>query len=281
VRAQLKKTGALVLALTIGVTPPVIPVVHAQSVEPASTRPNDLIAKVDVEQHLGDPLPLYAPFTDENGKDVVLGSYFGKKPVVLALVYYECPMLCTLVLNGLVSAAKPLDLQPERDFDVVVVSFDPTETPDLALAKKATYMDAYGRPGTENGWHFLTGKREQIEMLTGALGFRYAYDPKSGEYAHAAAIYVATPEGKISRYLFGVDYSSRDLKLSLVEATGGTIGTLADKLLLLCYHYDPDTGTYTRAALGVMRVAGLVTVAAIVLLILTMRRRERAQGEIR
>jgi len=274
--------GTLVLALAIGTMPPLVPGAHAQAAEPASERPDDLIAKVDVEQHLGDPLPLDAPFRDENGKDVTLGSYFGgKRPVVLALVYYECPMLCTLVLNGLVRAAKPLDLQPGRDFEVVVVSFDPTETPDLALAKKATYLDAYARPGSENGWHFLTGKREQIEALTGALGFRYAYDPQRNQYAHAAAIYVATPEGKISRYLFGVDYSSRDLKLSLVEATGGRIATVADKLLLLCYHYDPDTGTYTRAAIGLMRVAGAVTIVAIVLLILTMRRRERARGKIR
>lgn len=274
-------TAALAVATALAcATLPVLPRAYAE-VTPPAERPNDLIGRVDVEQHLGESLPLDAAFRDEQGREVTLGSYFGKRPVVLALVYYDCPMLCTLVLNGLVRAMKPLAMEPGRDYEVVVVSFDPDETPDLASAKKAVYMDAYARPGTETGWHFLTGKREPIEALTGALGFRYAYDAARDEYAHAAAIFVTTPQGRIARYLFGVEYSSRDLRLSMVEASGGKIGTLADKLLLLCYHYDPDTGTYTRAALGAMRAAGLVTVAAIVLLFITMRRRERARGENR
>jgi protein SCO1/2 len=242
-------------------------------------RASDLIARVDVEQHLGAPLPLEAAFRNENGAAVTLGSYFGRRPVVLALVYYDCPMLCTLVLNGLVRALRPLELEAGRDFDVVVVSFDPKETPDLALAKKAVYVDAYARSGSEHGWHFLTGDDEQIRALTGALGFRYAYDAERGEYAHAAAIYVATPQGRVARYLFGVEYSARDVRLSLVEASDGQIATLADKLLLLCYHYDPRTGTYTRAALGAMRAAGALTVVSIVLLVFAMQRRERRRGD--
>jgi protein SCO1/2 len=237
-----------------------------------------LVARVDVEQKLGSALPLGVELRDETGRTVELSSYFGKRPVVLALVYYECPMLCTLVLNGLLRAAKPLDFDAGREFDVVVLSFDPGETSELARAKKQHYVEAYARPGTEDGWHFLTGDKEGIEAVTEALGFRYAYDPARDEYAHAAAIFVATPEGKVARYLFGVEYASRDLRLALVEAAAKKIGTLTDKLLLLCYHYDPATGRYSGAAIGAVRVAGAVTLAGILLLIITLRRREPPPG---
>ena len=242
------------------------------------TRADDLVAAIDVEQRLGRPLPLDAAFGDELGNRATLGSLFGQRPVVVALVYYECPMLCTLVLNGLLRAAKTLDLEIGRDYDVVVVSFDPDETPVLASAKKTTYTKAYGRPGSEDGWHFLTGERAEIERLTGALGFRYAYDAERDEYAHAAAVFVATPQGDISRYLFGVEYAPRDLKLALVEASGGKIGSLVDRLLLLCYHYDPATGRYSAVALDALRAGGIVTVVGIAGLIAALWRRDRTRG---
>jgi protein SCO1/2 len=268
-----------VAAATGAATSP--PVAGGSEPRPAPALAEDLVASVDVEQKLGDALPLAARFRDEQGRDVELGSVFGERPVVIALVYYECPMLCTLVLNGLVRAMQPLALDAGRDFDVLVVSFDPQETPALARAKKATYVEAYGRDGAEAGWHFWTGERASIEALTGALGFRYAYDAARDEYAHAASLFVATPEGRISRYLFGVEYSSRDLRLALVESVEGGIGTLADALLLLCYHYDPSTGRYTRAAMGVMRAAGAVTVVAIGSLVWALRRREHARSGAR
>jgi protein SCO1/2 len=244
------------------------------AVAPAE-RPADLIARVDVVQKLGTALPLDTRLRDETGNEVALGSFFGTRPVVLALVYYECPMLCTLVLNGLLRAARTLDFTAGKEFDVVVVSFDPRETSELASKKKEHYLEAYGRPGTEGGWHFLTGDEAGIEAVTESVGFQYAYDAERGQFAHAAAIYVATPEGKLARYLFGVEYAPRDLRLALVEAAGRKIGTIADKLLLLCYHYDPSTGRYSSVAIGAVRVAGVATIAAMVAAFLAFRRRER------
>jgi protein SCO1 len=263
----------LVACLLVAAT--AVPANAAQARSPA----DDLIARVDVEQHLGEPLPLDARFRDEDGRDVTLGSYFGRRPVVLALVYYECPMLCTLVLNGLVRAAKTLTQSAGQDFEIVVISFDPRETPELARKKRETYLAAYERPGAERGWHFLTGDAPAIEAVTGALGFRYAYDAASGQFAHAAAIYVATAEGRIARYLFGVEYAPRDLRLALVEAGGGKIGSLADHLLLLCFHYDPSTGRYSRVALGAMRITGAATVAGIILMVFLLQRRDRRSGK--
>jgi protein SCO1/2 len=238
-------------------------------------RPDDLIARVDVVQKLGTELPLDTRLSDEQGNEVALRSFFGTRPVVLALVYYECPMLCTLVLNGLLRAVKTLDFSAGKEFDVVVLSFDPRETAELARAKKAHYVEAYGRPGTEQGWHFLTGDEASIRAVTESVGFRYAYDTERGQFAHAAAIYVATPQGKLARYLFGVEYAPRDVQLALVEAAGRKIGTIADKLLLLCYHYDPSTGRYSSAAIGAVRAAGVATLVALVAAFLALRRRER------
>jgi protein SCO1/2 len=251
----------------------------ARAAPEAAPRPEDLVRRADVEQQLGSQLPLGAQVRDEQGREVELGAYFGTRPIVLALVYYECPMLCTLVLNGLLRAAKPLDFDAGREFDVVVLSFDPGETAELARAKKSHYLEAYARPGSEGGWHFLTADQGSIEAVTGALGFRYAYDPARDEYAHAAAIFVATPEGKVARYLFGVEYAPRDLRLALVEAAEKKIGTLADKLLLLCYHYDPATGRYSNAAIGALRIAAVVTLGAIVLLIVVLRRRHSSGND--
>ncbi len=260
---------ALALALCLG---------HVVVAGAESVAPRDLIAQVDVEQHLGADLPLDARFVDDEGRDVALGDFFGKRPVVMALVYYECPMLCTVVLNGLVRALRTLDLTAGRDFEVVVASFDPGEGPDLAGAKKRRYVDAYDRDGAAEGWHFLTASPASIARLTDTLGFRYVYDPESDEYAHAAAIFVITPEGKIARYLFGVEYAPRDVRLALVEASGGKVGSLTDRLLLLCYHYDPSTGRYTRVALGALRVGGVLTILAIGGLIFALGRRKRGGG---
>src|SRR5688500_10117085 len=193
--------------------------------QPATERPAAL-REVGLDQKLNERLPLDAMFKDENGRDVALGEYFGKgRPVILALVYYECPMLCTQVLNGVTGALKTLSLDAAKDFEVIALSFDPRETPKLAKAKKIAYMGRYGRPGTEQGWHFLTGSPEAITRVTNAVGFRYTFDEAIGQFAHGALITVLTPDGRISRYLYGIDYGGRDLRLALVEASNGAIAT--------------------------------------------------------
>jgi protein SCO1/2 len=237
--------------------------------------PADVIREVGFEQNLNAALPLDAKFRDEAGSTVELRQYFGKRPVVLALVYYDCPMLCTLILNGLTSSLKIVNLDAGTDFDVLAVSFDPRETPELALAKKAEYVKEYGRSGTERGWHFLTGEEESIRRLTEAVGFKYYWDEESRQFAHASGVMVATPEGKLSKYLYGIDYAPRDVRLALVEASAGRIGSPVDRMLLFCYHYDPSTGKYTLAVMNIVRVMGTGTVAAIGLFVFLMLRRER------
>jgi protein SCO1 len=245
---------------------------------PASEQPA-ILREVGIDQRLNEPLPLDLPFRDEEGRDVRLGDFFGRRPVVLALVYYECPMLCTQVLNGLVSALGVMSLDAGRAFDVVAVSFDPKEGPGLARAKKQSYLERYGRPGTEAGWHFLTGGQESIDRLTKAVGFRYVYDEKRDQFAHGAAITVATPSGLISRYFYGIEYSARDLRLGLVEASANRIGTIADRvMLLLCYHYDPSTGRYGLMALTLVRIGGILTVAAFGIFLWFERKRSRREA---
>jgi protein SCO1/2 len=234
-----------------------------------------LLREVGIDQRLGDRVPLDARFRDEDGAEVPLGRYFGPHPVVLALVYYECPMLCTQVLNGLVAAVKTLSFTAGREFEVVVVSFDPRETPALARAKKDTYVRRYGRPGTAGAWHFLTGGEPAIASLTRATGFRYAYDDAAAQFAHAAAIAVLTPDGRIARYLFGIEYAPRDLRLAIVEASGGRIGSAIDQVLLFCYHYDPTTGAYGLAALNLVRAGGAATAIVITGYVFVSLRRER------
>jgi protein SCO1/2 len=208
---------------------------------------------------------------------VQLGQYFGSKPVILALVYYECPMLCTLTLNGLAGALKALSFDVGNEFEIVTVSFNPSETPALAAAKKQAYLARYGRPGAERGWHFLTGDEASIQQLTRAVGFRYTYVPEQKQYAHAAGITVLTPRGRIARYFFGVEFAPRDLRLGLIEASNNQIGTPVDQLLLYCFHYDPVTGTYGAVALNVVRLGGVITVLALVTFVTVMLRRERAR----
>jgi len=226
---------------------------------PSSVRPAAL-RDVGIDQKLDNRLPLDLQFRDETGRDVRLGEFFGTKPVIITPVYYGCPMLCTQILNGLVSGLKPVSFNAGEQFDVVAVSFDPSETPDLALKKKDSYLKRYGRVQSENGFHFLTGDETAIKALTDALGFRYTYDPKTKQFAHASGLMVATPEGRISRYLYGVDYAPRDLRLALVEATARKIGTPVDQLLLFCYHYDPATGKYGAVAMNFLRIAAAATV---------------------
>lgn len=237
------------------------------ALRPASGLPSDqtpsALQKVAFEQRLNEPLPLDLPFKDENGKAVKLGDYFGRKPVVLAFVYYECPMLCTQVLNGLESALGVLNESIGNEFDVITVSFDPKETPVLAAGKKKAYLERYQRPSAEQGWHFLTGEQASIDALTKAAGFSFYWDAQTQQFAHASGIVVATPAGKLSRYFFGIDYSPRDLKFALIESSNEKIGRLADRLLLYCYHYDPATGNYGLVAMRVVRLGGAVTLLAL------------------
>ena len=238
---------------------------------------------VGIDQKLGDQLPLDLVFTNERGESVKLGDYYGKKPVVLSLVYYQCPMLCNQVLNGMVTAFKVMAFQPGDEFEVVTVSFDPRETPALAAAKKNTYVNYLPearRAGAAAGWHFLTGGEANIKRLTDAVGFRYHYDEATNQFAHASAIYVTTPQGKLARYFYGIEYAPRDLRLGLIEAADNKIGTPVDQLLLYCYHYDPATGKYGAAVMNVMRLAGIVTLIAIVGMFLVMRRRVRARLDL-
>jgi protein SCO1/2 len=235
--------------------------------------------QVGLDQHLGELVPLDLVFRDEQGRQVQLGEYFRDKPVVLNLVYFQCPMLCTQVLNGLLKSSQALPLQMHQDYEVISVSIDPAETPEMAAAKKERYAGSYRRPGAREGWHFLTGEQAQIERLAAAVGYRYHYDERSQQYAHPSGIIVLTPEGRISRYFYGIDYHPTDLRLGLVESSQGRIGTLADQVLLLCFHYDPATGKYGFVIAGALRIAGLATVAILGGFLVVMFRREMRRSK--
>ncbi len=225
-----------------------------------------MLQKVGIDQKLNSQLPLDAEFKDENGNAVNLGDYFSKgKPVVLALVYYECPMLCNEVLNGLTGSLKGISFDAGKDFDVVAISFDARENErvDLTKNKKASYMARYGRAGAEKGWHFLTGEQSEIDKVTQAVGFNYQYDEKSNQFAHAGGIMVVTPEGKLSRYLYGIDYSPKDLKFSLMDSAQNKIGNPVEQLYLYCFHYDPASGKYGLAILSVLRLLAVATLLGI------------------
>jgi protein SCO1/2 len=226
---------------------------------PANVRPPGL-KNVGIEQHLNEQIPPGLTFRDETGKAVQLGDYFGKKPMILNLVYYQCPMLCGEVLSGLESALRVLKFDVGKEFDVLTVSFDPKETPEMAAEKKAEYLKRYQRPGAAEGWHFLTGPSTSIDALTKAAGFQYQYDPKSGQFAHATAIMVLTPEGKIAQYYYGVEFAPKDLRLGLIQASENKIGTVVDQVLLYCYHYNPDTGKYGAIISRVLQLAAGATV---------------------
>jgi protein SCO1 len=239
---------------------------------PANVRPPGL-KNVGIQQNLNQQIPPDLMFTDDLGRSVRLGDYFGKKPVILNLVYYNCPMLCGEVLSGLEHSLRMMKLDVGKDFDVITVSFDPKETPEMAAKKKAEYLKRYKRAGADQGWHFLVGQQDAIDALTKAAGFQYEYDEKTKQFAHATAIMIVTPEGKIAQYYYGVEYPPKDLRLGLVEAGQGRIGNVVDQLLLYCYHYDPEQGKYSATILRILRLAGLATMLSLGTLIFVMIRR--------
>lgn len=234
-----------------------------------------ILEKVGIDQRLNEQLPLETTFHDESGRTVRLGEYFKEKPVVLALVYYTCPMLCSEVLNGLTSSLKMLQFSAGKEFEVVAISINPHENPADALKKRAGYIQRYHRRGSEIGWHFLTGDEASIQAVAKAAGFRYTWDPKIQQYAHASGIMVVTPQGKLAQYYYGIEYSPRDLRLGLINASENKIGSLVDQLLLYCYHYDPSTGKYSLAILKIVRIAGAATALGLGVLMFVLFRRER------
>jgi len=241
---------------------------------PANRRPPGL-ANVGIEQHLNQQIPQHLTFLDETGKAVRLGDYFGKRPMILNLVYYNCQMLCGEVLSGLTSTLRVLKFDVGREFDVITVSFDPRETPQIAAEKKKQYLERYGRKGAEQGWHFLTGQQDAITELTKAAGFQYEYDARTNQYAHTTAIMVLTPQGKIAQYYYGVEYAPKDLRLGLIEASQNKIGSLVDQVLLYCYHYNPATGKYGAVIMRVLRLAGMATIVFLGAFMMLMFRRDR------
>jgi protein SCO1/2 len=244
-------------------------------------KPPSILNGVGIEQHLNTQLPLGLTFTDDAGKQVALGSYFGKRPAILALVYYQCPMLCSEELNGLTGALQMVRFVPGKDFNVVVVSIDPTEGTDLAAAKKRTYLKRYGHPETANGWHFLTGTQPNIDALTKAVGFGYVKIPgpdgKLTQFAHASSIQIVTPEGKLAQYYMGVEYSPKDLLLGLNEASSNRIGSPVDNILTYCYHYDPKTNTHDLIIARVIQLGGLLTLVLLGGFMFLMFRRDYRQ----
>ena len=249
------------------------PLTQAAAVDSSTLPP--ALRDIVVDQKLDRPLPLDLTFRDESGKTVRLGDYFGDRPVLLTLAYYHCPMLCPMVLDGQVRSLRPLAWDLGEEFRAVTVSIDPRETPEQAAAMKKKLVTQYGRDGAADGWSFLVGDDQAIRSLAEAIGFRYRYDEANDQYAHAAALMVVTPEGRLSRYLYGIDFRPRDVRLALVEASDGKIGTLTDQLLLFCFHYDPATGQYGAAAMTSLRVAGVLTLAGILGFVTTQIRRER------
>jgi len=240
----------------------------------AATMPSAL-ENVGFEPQLNAQVPLDVPFQDESSRSVQLRDYFHGKALVLAFVYYRCPMLCNQVQQGVVGTLRMLSFNPSRDYEVVFISFDPRDTPEMAAEKKKAALSRFGRRETESGWHFLTGGRESIDRVTAAANFRYSFSAKTGLFAHASGVLLLTPEGRISRYFYGVEYPGRDMRLGLVDASQGKIGTPIDRVLLFCYQYDPSTAAYSAAILKLVRLGGVVTILCLVGGILIARRRER------
>jgi protein SCO1 len=236
-----------------------------------------VLNEVGIQQKLNEQIPLDTEFKDENGKTVRIGDYFGKRPVILALVYYECPMLCSEVLNGLTGSLKSLNFNAGKEFDVVAISFDARENEktELAKSKKENYLKRYGREGTENGWHFLTGSQDSIDKITQAVGFGYKWDEESKQFAHAGAIMILTPEGKLSKYLYGIDYAPKDVKFALMESSANKIGSPVDQMMLYCYHYNPATGKYGLMVMNVVRLGGVITLLGLGVMMFVFWRRNK------
>jgi protein SCO1/2 len=246
------------------------------SIMPTTTMPGPL-REVGYDQRIGEQVPLDLAFRDESGRNVRLGDYFDKKPVILVLAYYHCPMLCDMVLQGVVTTLKPLTFDAGKEFDVVVASIDPDETPEMAAEQERDIVARYGRAGGAEGFHFLTGPQASIDALTRAVGFRYVYEKERDEYAHPAGLVILTPGGRVSRYLFGIDYPPRDVRLGLIESTQDKLGTAVDSLLLYCYHYNPAIGRYSSAVFNILRLAAGATLIGLVTLVVMLRRRENRQ----
>jgi protein SCO1/2 len=257
------------LALLFGLSFLWVPLLRAHDGRPAA------LQSVDLEQKLGASVPLDAEFRDETGRTVQLKDYFGRRPVILSLVYYNCEDLCPLVLEGLVRSLRPLSFDIGKEFDVLTVSFDARDTPVLAMAKKRDAMQQYSRPGAAEGWHFLTGNEAAIRRLTEAAGFRFNYESDKDRFGHASGIILLTPAGKAARYFYGIEYSPRDLRLGLIEASANKIGSPIDQFLLFCYHYDPATGKYSLLITNIIRLAAVATVLALGAFIVLMLRRDR------
>jgi protein SCO1/2 len=273
-------TGVLaaVLAVAAGVSP------SAQRALPGATPPGTpamaplpILKEVRVDQKLDAQIPLDLPFTDSNGQDVMLSQYFGTRPVVLVLAYYECPMLCTQVLNGVFSTMEPLKIDAGREFEVVVVSIDPGETPAMGRAKKVGYVKHYQRPTAEQGIHFLTGRQESITKLADAIGFRYVYDEAIDQYAHPAMMTVLTPAGHVSKYLYGVEFAPLDFRFAVMSASEGKIGSFLDQAVMYCFHYDPSTGKYSVAIMTFVRLGGVLTMIGLGAFLFVNLRRDRRQ----
>jgi protein SCO1/2 len=258
----------LTLALASG------PVQALDAAPPSSAVPPE-VADLTFDQKLNGQVPLDAVFRDEQGNKTRLGDLFHGRPVILVLAYYRCPQLCTLVLNGLLDGLRGVTYRPGEEFEVVTISFDPRETPEIAAAKKANYVDSYAKPGANDHWHFLTGDKDQIDRVAEAVGFHYAYDAKHDRYNHPSGVVLLTPQGKVSRYLFGIRFLPRDLKLGLMEASQGQVGSLVDQFLLFCFHYDQATGKYAFAVMNAVRVGGALTALALGVALLRLWRRER------
>jgi protein SCO1 len=267
---------AVLLAASCTVLP-TLAAAHGVEKEPY-VREETFLKDVGLDQKLGADVPLELTFREETGRSVDLRSYFGSKPVILALTYYNCTMLCPLLMDGLIKALRPISLDAGKQFTVLVVSINPRETPALAASKKSLYVQRYGRSGSAEGWHFLTGGEDSIRQLSRAVGFRYYYDARKDDYAHPTGLLLLTPTGAISRVLYGIEFVSRDLRLGLVEAAANTIGTPVDQLLLYCYHYDPLTGKYGLIIMNVLRLAGFATVLTLGGFMLIMFRRDRRRA---
>ena len=279
--AGIAAAGALVLGVASSASGQVSS--YADKTAGQANQTPSLLSKVGIQQHLNEPIPLNLTFTDDAGKQVQLGSYFGSKPAILALVYYQCPMLCSEELNGLTGALQMVRYKPGKDFNVIVISIDPSEGTDLAAAKKRTYLKRYGKPETADGWHFLTGTQQNIDALTTAVGFQYVPIKVPGtnqtQYAHASSIQIVTTHGKLAQYYMGVEYSPKDLLLGLDEASANRIGSPVDNILTYCYHYDPQANTHSLIVARVVQLGGAVTLVMLGGFMLTMFRKDFNQND--
>jgi protein SCO1/2 len=277
-RAQSVSDGLLKLLKALTITTLLTLTLTAKDWQAPQTALPPALRNIGIDQKLGQTIPVNLPFTDEAGRSVHLSEYFGQKPVLLVLVYYQCPMLCSQILQGVMHALRVVPFEVGKEFDVVVVSFDTKDTPELALAKKKLIVERYGKRGDPAGWHFLTGSESSIQALTKAVGFRYQWDQESQTFIHASGIMVLTPEARLARYFYGIEFPPKDLRLAFVEASKNKIGSPVDQLLLYCFHYDPSSGKYGLMIFNILRAAGAMTVFGVLGLILILRRREQVIG---